>query len=296
MTSILVVDDAVVDRRLVQGILSSEDHFEVATCESGLEALEQIPSMQPDVVVSDLQMPEMNGLELVSQIQLHYPDLPVVLITAHGSEELAVEALRAGAASYVPKTHLAESLVDTVDSVLATLSENKSHMRLTECLDSASFRFTLDSDLDLVGSLVGVLQDAAGNSVHFQTGKLHRFAFGLAAALTYVLCRGNLNWSLEEFEALHTGRPEAIDKARAQATKAPFNERKLRVFAEFSAEEVRIEISHEGDPLSEEILQFAPHDQLSNTSARGLVLMCAFFSSVELKEDGRTLVLHASTE
>jgi CheY-like chemotaxis protein len=296
MASILVVDDAVVDRRMVEGILSADGAHQVASVESGADALDSISGIKPDLVVSDLQMPEMNGLELVSQIQLFHPNLPVVLTTAHGSEELAVEALRAGAASYVPKTQVAECLLETVDEVLANIGADESYQRLAECVDSAAFEFTLDSNLDLLGHLVGLLQDVAGNSVRFQTGKLHRFAFGLSAALIYVMCRGNFGWSLEDFADLHSGRPEAVDRAKEQTIKEPFCDRKLRVNSRFTRDSVTIEITHDGDPLGNEILDFSPEKAMAGTSARGLVLMCAFFSSVELRDGGKTLVLGTSTQ
>ncbi len=280
---------------MVVGILGQNEDFQVIAVESGDDALAQISESEPNLVVSDLQMPEMNGLELVSQIQLRYPNLPVVLTTAHGSEDLAVEALRSGAASYVPKTQLSECLLETVDDVLATVGEDEVHQRLAECVDSAAFGFTLSCDFSLIGNLIGMLQNVAGNSVRFQPGKLHRFTFGLSAAMGYVMCRGILGWSLDEFELLHTGDEATAARAVEQSNQAPYSERQLRVNANFTRDEVTIVISHDGEALTDEIAHFNSEDALSGTGARGLVLMCAFFSSVEVSEDGRTLTLGAST-
>ena len=68
-----------------------------------------IAAEKPDIVVSDLQMPEMDGLELVETIRREHPGLPVILMTAHGSEETAIQALRKGATNYVAKRNLAAS-------------------------------------------------------------------------------------------------------------------------------------------------------------------------------------------
>ena len=73
---------------------------------SGREALAALPARLPDVVLTDLDMPEMNGLELVEAVRRDFPAVPVILMTALGSEEIAVEALQKGAASYVPKRNL----------------------------------------------------------------------------------------------------------------------------------------------------------------------------------------------
>ena len=83
------------------------------------EALESMQRGMPDVVICDLQMPEMNGLELVEAVTREFPAIPVILMTARGSEEIAAEALRKGAASYVPKSRLADNLYDTVNRILA---------------------------------------------------------------------------------------------------------------------------------------------------------------------------------
>src|SRR5690349_13770360 len=103
MPTVLVVDDSPIDRRLAGGLL--ENHFacDVQFAADGKEALQQIERVAPDLVLTDLQMPEMNGLELVAAVKRDYPFVPVVLMTAQGSEDLAAEALRRGAASYVPK-------------------------------------------------------------------------------------------------------------------------------------------------------------------------------------------------
>ena len=106
MTTILIVDDSEVDRRLVGGLLQRETNYEVRFAHNGREALNDIRKLVPDLVLTDMNMPERDGLGLVNAVRLHYPHVPVILMTAHGSDDLAIEALEQGAASYVPKSHL----------------------------------------------------------------------------------------------------------------------------------------------------------------------------------------------
>ncbi len=110
MTTVLVVDDSAVDRRLAGGILETASGLKVEYATNGVEALKKIEQALPDVVLSDLQMPEMDGLELVRQIRNRFPLVPVILMTAHGSEDIAVQALALGASSYVPKVKLARRI------------------------------------------------------------------------------------------------------------------------------------------------------------------------------------------
>ena len=105
MPKVLIVDDSPVDRRLAGKLLEKRHDPGAPDTETGLtmtyaadgrEALAAIERDRPDVVITDLQMPEMNGLNLVLQVRIRHPMLPVILMTAQGSEDLAVRALQGG--------------------------------------------------------------------------------------------------------------------------------------------------------------------------------------------------------
>ena len=98
MPTILVVDDSATDRKMMGGILERTGML-VRYAENGSGALKQLERSLPDAVLTDMQMPEMDGLQLVKAVRLRYPDIPVILITGHGSETLAADALQQGAAS-----------------------------------------------------------------------------------------------------------------------------------------------------------------------------------------------------
>ncbi|HUQ70860.1 MAG TPA: response regulator, partial [Planctomycetaceae bacterium] len=117
MTTVLVVDDSVTDRRLAGGLLTRHPGWDVQYATDGRDALDKIELHVPDLVVTDLNMPELDGLELVRIIRETYPLVPVILMTNQGSEQIAVRALQTGASSYVPKSRLAVDLEDTVQQV-----------------------------------------------------------------------------------------------------------------------------------------------------------------------------------
>src|SRR6516165_12456236 len=110
MARVLIVDDSTVDRRLAGRLLEKQLGLDVSYAKDGRAALKALAKEPPDLVLTDMHMPNLNGLELVEQIRGNHPLIPVILMTAFGSEDLAVEALRKGAASYVPKRVLAEEL------------------------------------------------------------------------------------------------------------------------------------------------------------------------------------------
>src|SRR5262245_31269229 len=164
MAKVLIVDDSEFERQragklleLRPGVPALEFAGELTPmfAGDGLEALAAIEAEKPDVVVTDMQMPRMDGLTLVRRVRLKYPLIPVILMTSQGSEEIALEALQRGAASYVPKRNLARDLRDTVEVVLASAQAKVDHARLLECLRRTESHFELENDPSLIPPLVG---------------------------------------------------------------------------------------------------------------------------------------------
>jgi CheY-like chemotaxis protein len=117
---VLVVDDSPVDRQLVGGLVNSQPGWQVFFASNGAEALEFLKNCNPDVILTDLLMPDVDGVELVQKIRKEFSKIPIILMTAHGNEELAVRVLRAGAASYVPKKLLSVEPVSYTHLTLPT--------------------------------------------------------------------------------------------------------------------------------------------------------------------------------
>ncbi len=113
MNTVLIVDD---ERNylLVLSELLSEEGYEVVTAEGGLRGLECIEESDFDVVITDMKMPGMDGMEFLERVKLRLPDTPVVMMTAFGSVEKAVEAMRKGAFDYILKPFKNEELKLTI--------------------------------------------------------------------------------------------------------------------------------------------------------------------------------------
>jgi len=133
--SIMIVDDHAVVRRGVRALLESQEGWEVsAEATTGREAVDLAKRLQPDIVVMDLSLPELNGLDATRQILKDSPRSEVLVLTMHHSEELARNVLQAGARGYVLKSDADQSLVAAVHS----LSRHKPF------LTSAVTEFVLD--------------------------------------------------------------------------------------------------------------------------------------------------------
>jgi DNA-binding NarL/FixJ family response regulator len=115
---IVVVDDHAVVRRGIRALLESQPGWEIsAEASTGREAVELAKRLQPNIVVMDLSLPELNGLDATRQVLKESPRTEVLVLTMHHSEELAQQVLQAGARGYVLKSDANESLVAAVESL-----------------------------------------------------------------------------------------------------------------------------------------------------------------------------------
>ena len=203
MTTILVVDDSTVDRIYAAGLLSNDTDWEVIQAPDGKAALAIIKESAPDVIVTDLQMPEMNGLELIAEVRKNHSHIPVILMTSKGSEEIAVEALQAGASSYVPKRSLSTMMIDTVQRVLAAMQENRKRSELMNRLNERIETYILENDVNLLMAMSRHLQSLLADSWGLDRTDRMRTGTAMEEALLNAMYHGNLEVSSELKEQDH---------------------------------------------------------------------------------------------
>ncbi|MEW5911140.1 MAG: sigma-54 dependent transcriptional regulator [Thermodesulfobacteriota bacterium] len=117
MERILVVDDEK-NYLVVLEALLSQAGYEVASAQNGAQALALVEEAEPDLVITDMRMPQMSGLELIRRLKERYTDLPIVVMTAYGTVENAVEAMKLGATDYISKPFENTELLLTVEKSL----------------------------------------------------------------------------------------------------------------------------------------------------------------------------------
>jgi anti-sigma regulatory factor (Ser/Thr protein kinase) len=251
--------------------------------------LTQIEADLPDIVLTDLQMPEMNGLELVTAIKDRFPSVPVILMTAQGSEEIASQALRQGAASYVPKRRLAEDLVPTVERVLARSREEHKHSLLMHHLISTNTRFEFSNDPDLLKGIVDHLLDVIRCIPLGDETERLRVGIALEEALSNAYYHGNL-----EVTGIGSRRDRKRyeELARIRSTEQPYCLRKIHVHAIVSPWEAKFVIRDEGPGFHTS--QWNQGEGVSNHEpgfGRGIVLMRSVMDEVIYNEIGNEVTL-----
>ncbi len=191
-------------------------------------------------------MPQLDGLELVSRIRRDYPGLPVVLMTAHGTEEIAMQALRSGAAGYVAKRNLARDLSRTLENVLALIRASSAEQQLMECFSELSSCFVLVNDTTLVPPLVGRLQQQLQRTRMFNENVLLRVSLALREALVNAIEHGNLELSSHLRER---DDDSYLQELRRRSDLEPYRSRRVTLAARETRDDVSYVIRDEG-PVS----------------------------------------------
>jgi CheY-like chemotaxis protein len=289
MTTILVVDDSAVDRRLVGGLLKQSPEYVVDFAERGDQALDRIRSSPPDLVITDLLIPEFDGLELVHTMRREYPLVPVILMTSRGNEEIALRALKAGAASYSPKSELSHDLLDTVGSVLSVARRQQNHKRLMQHMRSSSFTFVLQNDVSLIAPLVGLVQEKMADAELGDEAVRLRMGIALEEALTNAIYHGNLEL---DSEMRQSDDQAYYNLARQRIEQLPYSTRRIYVESRCTSDEVSVLVRDEGKGFDPDSLPDPTEpENLERAYGRGMLLIRTFMDEVRHNEWGNEITM-----
>lgn len=286
---LLVVDDQPVERLMIGRLVEQLTGSAVARVADGREALDRIADGPPTAVLTDLQMPGMGGLELVQAVRERHPEVPVVLMTAFGSEEIAVRALGAGAAGYVPKRGLEAALPDVLRQVLAIAAANRRRRRLVGHTLRRDSHFLLDNDPDLLTPLIDqLLDDLASLGFDDATARM-RLGVALHEALSNAHYHGNLEVSSD---LRQEDERRFYDLAARRRDSPPYRDRHIEVRARVDPREARFEIADDGPGFDTTILDrpIDPED-LTRVGGRGLLLIRSFVDEVSFNPAGNRITL-----
>lgn len=156
MEEILVIDDSEQIASLLAHTILPQHHYAVRTAATGWDGLVQIRQRRPDLILLDLQLPDVSGLQLLRRIADLDATIPVILMTAHGSEQTAVDAFRFGARNYVIKPFTEDDLILVIERALSEQRLHREKLGLNQALQQ---RVREQSILSAIGRSVTALLD-----------------------------------------------------------------------------------------------------------------------------------------
>jgi len=152
METILIVDDEK-NYLVVLGAFLAELGYETITSDNAEQALEIVKSTDLDLVITDMKMSPMDGIELLREIKAVYPDLPVIMMTAYGTVEKAVEAMQLGAFNFILKPFQNETLKQVVEKAVRSYRLLKENQQLVNALET---RYSFDNIIGKSKPMQGV--------------------------------------------------------------------------------------------------------------------------------------------
>lgn len=296
MAKVLLVEDSPTQAVEIRMLLEEGAH-QVMHVGNGKMAIDVLQQQPIELVVTDLEMPEMNGLELVEAMQRDFEHIPAVLVTARGSEDLASQALQKGAAGYVPKNHLQTLLNDTITDVLGVIRSDASFTKLISTLEKNVFVFDMPNDSELISPLVGLLMQVIPGMDLISGSELVRVGVAVEHALINAMYRGNLELGPSSTPA-HRAivyDDETNELIEQRKSEDPYKDRRVFVEATASKEEIRVVVRDEGNGFdTSKVPARGDAKVLDTESGQGLVLMASFTDEMIFNDTGNevTLIKH----
>ncbi|QDU39347.1 Luminescence regulatory protein LuxO [Maioricimonas rarisocia] len=290
MTTILIVDDNPVEQRYVARVLRSAiEEFEVIYADDGRDAVVALNRQPVDLVLTDLHMPEMNGLELLSVARRQFRDVPIVIMTSRGSEQAATDALRRGAANYIPKKALEAELPDLCSHVLELSRQRREEEEAAAWTVQQRIVFELPSRMLAAAKLARHLQKMCSSTSRLDGTTRARLGVAVEEALLNAVVHGNLEIGSELREFEDESFAELVGQREKQS---PYCERTVRVVYESSESEIRFVIRDQGPGFDVAQLPDAASDEnLMKASGRGILLMRCFMDEVSFNGEGTEVTM-----
>ena len=291
VTKILVVDDSPTQLLLMTGALQSED-AEVLRATNGVEALQVIKDQSPDLVVTDMQMPEMNGVDLIREMRKACPLTPSILVTAYGSEELAAEALGMGAANYIAKDHVGAMLADTARRLLRLSAANAQALNLKGALRRTRFDFAIDGVLDRIEPLASLVVQLLASMNALRSSDRVRIAETLNYVFFHSILHGNLEVPVRDTPISAQEAAELIAELEKDESAAAKLQRIVSFRMDVNDRRVRFDVSHEG---SSQYIHKAPlpgtPESFVSERGRGMMLLTSVMDEVRIDANHYGLIL-----
>ncbi|MEN8119633.1 MAG: response regulator [Bacteroidota bacterium] len=192
---ILIVEDDYGSREYLLNLISLEG-YEVRAAVNGEEGLAEYKSFGPDIIISDIQMPVMDGLQMLNVLRQDKSDTIFIITTAYGSEDYAIDALRLGANNYLKKPIKRKSLIGLIDKYKLIVESHKLAKKAEGNLLKKDLTLEFRTDINHIPSIISQLVFELG--VKLDDSEITNIELGLDELITNSMEHGNLGISFDE--------------------------------------------------------------------------------------------------
>ena len=259
---ILFADDEEEVRDVMAEILQVEGH-DVLLAQNGAEALEILGEETIDLLITDLKMPVLDGMELLASSKERYPQIPVIMVTAYGTIESAVEAIKLGALNFITKPFDMDRILDVVEKCEELRRLSILTYKVIPFIDY-TLRMCLPSDIDLTRGAIYHIAESARRHGFSPDQTTVDVPLVLGEAIRNAVVHGNRN-----------------DPGKC-----------VEIEASITKDRIMITVTDEGDGFDTSRLdEFLQPDRLSETNQRGLMLMQCKADRISYNDKGNSVTI-----
>ncbi len=283
---ILIVEDDYASRLFLESLLESNG-YDFKSAENGIEGLNVFDEYNPDIVLTDIKMPIMDGLELLEAIRDKNSDAIIVIITAFGSENYAIQALHLGANNYLKKPVSGQELLRLLKKYKAVISGKYSPETLPGKLIKRTFSLEFKTEFSKIPKIVDKVM--IESAIEINDSEKVNIELGLVELITNAIEHGNLGISyIQKQQALDAGNLSDLFDERMHNQK--FKDRKIKVDFFTDDEIYQWTITDEGEGFNwKNIPDPTDQEHILELNGRGIFISNFLFDKIEYFGKGNTV-------
>ncbi|MBN2081737.1 response regulator [bacterium] len=291
--SILIVDDEEIIRNVLRRKLEQTTSYKVFTADDGVVALDMFKEQPVDLVISDLLMKEMNGIELLRNLKSIEPSIPVIIITGYGTLDDAIEAIHLGAEDFIKKPFDINEVLETIDKTFRKLAEEADQREVIKYIAHEDIKLEIPNQFDLLNTVINYIFSHLRARWLVSDEDLHDVKVCLYEALTNAFEHGNLGISGEvKTKYLEKGQQHWRDYLLEQMEDLVNAKKAIHVNLTINEELMRVAIQDEGPGFDyRSRTQDVDPEELFRSSGRGLLLIQSLMDAVEFNDSGNEVTM-----
>lgn len=285
---ILVVDDEEIIRDVISSKIQKSLGYEVVEAGNGVEALRHVEEAIPDLIVTDIKMPEMTGIELLGEIRKRRLNVPVIILTGYGTMEDAISAIRLGAKSFIKKPFDINEVISLIENIFTVHQEAADVQEIVPFVRSQSFTIRVPTNYVYLSKVINYVFASVRDCWEMEGGQLNDIKVALYEALLNAFEHGNLQVDKRVKESsLILGHSIYRKYLLEQMAEEENKKKAITVFVSIDPLRAEVRVLDEGSGFDHSsITEHLDPESFMKTYGRGLFLIKSLMDEVSFNERG----------
>lgn len=291
--SILIVDDEQIIRNVLKRKLEQNTQYTVYTADDGEPGLEIFRQQPIDLVISDLLMVKMNGIELLRNLKQIDHRVPVIIITGYGTLDDAIEAIKLGAEDFIKKPFDISEVISTIEKTFKKQEEEEDQRAIIKHIASEHVQLEIPTDFDFLNRVINYIFSHLRARWLVGSEDLHDVKVCLYEALYNALEHGSLEINEEEKSALlEHGQASYREFLLARMQQEPYRSKVILVRLDITGDDMTVKITDQGHGFDyASRVGHVSSEELFRSSGRGLLLISSLMDEVDFNASGNEITM-----